>query len=25
VKLNAVWDLKWHREFRRTAFVPLAW
>ena len=25
VKLNTVWDLQWHRQFRRTAFVPLAW
>ena len=25
VKLNELWDLKWHREFRRTSFVPLDW
>jgi prepilin-type processing-associated H-X9-DG protein len=25
VKLNTVWDLQWHRQFRRTAFVPWAW
>jgi prepilin-type processing-associated H-X9-DG protein len=25
VKLTALWDLQWHREFRRTNFVSLAW
>jgi prepilin-type N-terminal cleavage/methylation domain-containing protein/prepilin-type processing-associated H-X9-DG protein len=25
VKLNALWDLPWHRAFRRTNFVALAW
>ena len=25
VKLNGLWNLQWHRQFRRVAYVPLSW
>ncbi len=25
VKLSSLWDLQWHRQFRRTNFVALGW
>jgi prepilin-type processing-associated H-X9-DG protein len=25
VKINGLWDLKWHRQFQRTGYVALKW